>query len=239
MLVKRIDDQDKKVNFHTGHRARMKQRYLEQGIDSMEDHEVLEMLLYFALPQRDTNELAHRLLSEFGSLANVLEADVFALQQVNGVGSNTSFLLNFIPKLAARYQSDRWRELPSLTDSDELTEYIKTLFIGRSLETLFMVCLNAKGQVKNAVKLGEGTVGEVVVYTPKVVEAALQNKCRYVILAHNHPGGVLEISREDVDMTRTCNNALHTVGVKLLDHVIVCGNQTISLNGKNLMIKDY
>lgn len=217
----------------------MKQRYLEQGIDSMEDHEVLEMLLYFALPYRDTNELAHRLLNEFGSLANVMEADVYALQQVKGIGNNASLLLNFIPKLAGRYYSDRWRDLPSLFEADDLMEYIRTLFVGRSQETLLMVCMNAKGQVKNVVKLGEGTVGEVVFYTAKVVEIALQNKCRYVILAHNHPGGTPSVSRDDVDMTKKCNNALHAVGVKLVDHVIVSGSQAISMNKKSLLVKDY
>lgn len=217
----------------------MKQRYLEQGIDSMEDHEVLEMLLYFALPYRDTNELAHRLLNDFGSLANVLEADVYALQQVKGIGVNASFLLNFIPQLAGRYYRDRWREMPSLFEGDDLMEYIRTLFVGRSEETLFMICMNAKGQVKNVVKLGEGTVDEVVFYTAKVVETALQNKCSYVILAHNHPGGTPSISRDDVDMTKKCNNALHAVGVKLVDHVIVCGSKSISMNTKSLLVKDY
>lgn len=232
-MTETIDEKEK--NYHMGHRARMKQRYLEHGLDSMADHEVLEMLLFFALPYKDTNGLAHELLNKFGSLSNVLEADSYALQSVKGIGANASLLLNFIPKLAGRYYQDRWRELPTLADGDDLLEYIKTLFVGRSLETFFMLCMNAKGQMKSCIKLAEGTVGEVVVYTPQVVESALQQKCSYVIFAHNHPGGNTKPSRADVEMTRSCYNALNMVGIKLIDHIIVCGTNVVSMSKKNLI----
>lgn len=240
-MAKRNDNtnsKNKKDNFHAGHRARMKQRYLEQGIESMEDHEVLEMLLYYALPYRDTNGLAHLLMNEFGSLANVLEADSYALQKVKGIGANASLLLNFIPKLAGRYYQDRWSKLPILDDAGAINEYIKALFVGLTKETLFMICMNAKGEVKNSVKLSEGTVGEIFVYIPTLLETALQQKCRFVILAHNHPGGVSKVSRDDIDMTRSCKKALDIIGVKLLDHVIVCGNQTVSMKENNLFRQD-
>lgn len=233
-LTENKDVQNTK-HHHVGHRARMKKRYLEQGIDSMADHEVLEMLLFFALPYKDTNGLAHELLYKFGSLSNVLEADTSALESVNGIGPNAALLLNYIPKVAGRYYMDRWRDLPTLNDIDDLLDYIRSLFIGRSKETFFMICLNSKGQVKNSIKMAEGTVGEVVVYTSQVVEVALQQKCKFVVFAHNHPGGNINPSRADVETTKSCFEALEMIGVKLIDHVIVSGNNVVSMAKKHLI----
>ena len=222
-------------NYHAGHRSRMKKRYLEHGLDSMADHEVLEILLYYALPYKDTNGLAHELLNKFGSLSGVLEADVSALESVNGVGTNTALLLNLMPKLAGRYYADRWSELPELNDTDALLDYVRTLFIGRSLETFFMICLNNKGQVKSTVKLSEGTSDEVIIYTTQVVETALQQKCKNVVFAHNHPGGNINPSMSDVRSTRDCFEALEKVGIQLIDHIIVSGDEVVSMARKSLI----
>lgn len=222
-------------NYHEGHRIRMKKRYIEQGIDGMADHEVLELLLFYALPYRDTNGLAHELLHRFGSLSNVLESDISVLQTVNGIGPNAALLLNFVPALAGRYYRDRWQERLSLNNGDEILDYVRTLFIGRSLETFFMICLNSKGELKNTIKLAEGTSGEVVIYTPQVVEKALQQKCKYVIFAHNHPGGNANPSRSDVETTNSCLEALRLVGITVLDHVIVSGDSIASMAKKHLI----
>ena len=231
-----MTENDKKVkHFHTGHRARMKQRYLTSGIDNMADHEVLEMLLFFAIPYKDTNGLAHQLLHEFSSLSNVLEADYEALKSVNGIGENAATLLNFIPKVFGRYSQDKIKEKPDLTDREAMIEYVKSLFVGNSNELFYLICLDAKGQLKNVVKLSVGVTNEVVVYISQVVETALQQKCRYAIIAHNHPGGKMAISRNDVDTTKSCMEALAMVGVKLLDHIIICDNDYISFKEKHLM----
>ena len=234
MLAENKDNKQAK-HYHAGHRSRMKKRYMEQGLDSMADHEVLEMLLYYALPYKDTNGLAHELLNKFGSLSGVLEAEISALETVNGIGTNTALLLNLMPKLAGRYYLDRWSEMPELNNSEDLLDYVRTLFVGRSLETFFMICLNNKGQVKNTIKLSEGTADEVVIYTTQVVETALQQKCKNVVFAHNHPGGNVNPSISDVRSTSDCYEALDAVGIQLLDHVIVCGSDVISMANKSLI----
>ncbi|MGI5824473.1 MAG: JAB domain-containing protein [Bacillota bacterium] len=225
----------KVIHHHAGHRERMKRRYMEYGIDGMEDHEVLELLLFFALPYRDTNGLAHELLYKFGSLSNVLGADISALESINGIGPNAALLLNLIPQLAGRYYLDCRSELPTLHDTDDILEYVKTLFIGRKTETFFMICMDGSGKVKNTVKLAEGTAGEVFVYTSQVVEVALQQKCKLVVFAHNHPNGTLKASHADVDTTRMCLEALSVIDVNLVDHIIVCGDSMISMANKNLI----
>lgn len=220
---------------HTGHRSRMKHRYLISGIDSMADHEILEMLLYFAIPYKDTNGLAHRLLREFGGLSNVLDADYEALKSINGIGENAATLLSFIPQLLGRYSQDKFKEMPDLTNRETMIDYVKSLFVGDSTEFFYLICLDGRGQLKNVVKLSVGVTNEVVIYISQVVETALHQKCRYTIIAHNHPSGKVAISRNDVDTTRSCSKALAMVGIKLLDHIIVCGEDYISFKEKHLM----
>lgn len=220
---------------HYGHRQRLKKKYLQQGIESLEDHEVLEMLLYFAIPYKDTNETAHQLLERYGSLGDVLEADYWDLQQISGIGENSAFLMTFIPQLARRYFKDRWKEKPVFLNTVEMMEYVKTLFVGRSKETFMMLCLNSKNQVRHEVCLGEGTIGEVIVFPSVVVEHALRHRARSVIFAHNHPGGNLKASASDIDLTKRCMMALKTVNIPVLDHIIVSGEEACSFVEKGLL----
>ncbi len=220
---------------HNGHRARLKKKYLEQGVEALEDHEVLELLLYFGVPYKDTNDTAHVLLQRYGSLGEVLEADYADLQKVNGIGPNSAFLMSFIPQLARRYFTDRWKDRPVFMNMTELAEYVRTLFIGRSKETFLLICLNSKNQVKNVVTVAEGTINEVIVFPSVVVEAALRHKCRSVVLAHNHPGGNLKASSSDIDLTKAIINALDTVHIPVLDHLVVSGSQVLSFAEKGLI----
>ncbi|MDD2568599.1 MAG: DNA repair protein RadC [Clostridia bacterium] len=224
-----------KVNLHEGHRSRLKQKLLEQGLDSFAEHEVLELLLYYAIPYKDTNALAHRLLSHYGSLAGVLEADYHDLQEQAGVGANTASLLTFIPQLTRYYFANRWREQKSYSNLSELVPYVKTLFVGRTKECFFVICMNSKNQVNMAKLLSEGTVGEVIVYPSKVVEAALKYKARAVILAHNHPGGNLKATFSDLELTAASIAALKTVNIPVLDHIIVAGDVYMSFMERGLL----
>lgn len=213
---------------HAGHRQRMKERVLQYGIDSLADHEVLEVLLYSAVPRGDTNALAHRLLRQFGSLSQVLQADPLDLQHTGGVSPNTAFLLSFSAQLAGRYLRDKNRSRPILGSSKALLEYIQALYIEYNIEVAYLLCLNASMQVNQTVKLGEGNVGGVSIHLSGVVENALRHRARSVVLVHNHPGGISQPSKEDFELTKQCIQALRYVDVGLLDHVVVCGSRYFS-----------
>lgn len=222
-------------NLHSGHRARMKARILAQGLDSLADHEILEVLLYFTLPRVDTNGLAHRLVAHFGSLGNVLGADYEELKRVPGVGEQTAFMLTMLPELLGRVERDRNRDKPIFGATQAFAEYVCRLFAGETTETVFLLCLNANLQLLNTVRLGKGDVGSVQVSVAQVVRTALSHKARVVVLAHNHPGGRIKPSNEDFDLTKRCLRALGEVNVKLLDHFIVCGDKYMSFAEQRYM----
>lgn len=215
-------------NLHSGHRQRMKDKVLQHGLDSLADHEILEVLLYFTLPRVDTNALAHRLMAHFGSLSAVLGADYEELRAVSGVGEQTAFMLHMLPALLGRVERDKNRDKPIFGATEAFAEYVCRLFAGENTETVFLICLNANLQLINAVRLSRGDVGSVHISVAQVVKTAIRHKARTVVLAHNHPGGRMKASMEDFDMTRRCLKALSEVNVTLLDHFIVSGDKYIS-----------
>ena len=222
-------------SLHIGHRQRMKQRVLQYGVDSLADHEVLEVLLYFGLPRGDTNALAHNLIRHFGSLSRVLEADYEDLLQVNGVGENTAFMLSVMPKMFGRFKQDKNRDKLIFGSVEAFGEYVCELFVGEKNEVVYLICLNAGMQLLNSVRLGEGDIGSVAISVQDVVRTALTQKARNVVLAHNHPGGRTKVSVEDFEMTRRCMRALADVNVKLVDHLIVCGDTYCSFAERGYM----
>ncbi|HOU09469.1 MAG TPA: DNA repair protein RadC [Clostridiales bacterium] len=226
-----MDDQTTPIkNPHEYHRERMRLRYIEEmGFDSFEDHQVLEMLLFHAVPRRDTNALAHALIGKYGSLAGVFEADPLEMAKVKGMTKNAAVLVTMLPDLMKRYQLSKYADKPVLGSVEEAGEYVKAQLCGKDNENFFAICVNAQNKVINAVKINEGTVCEVAVYPQKVAEAALRFKARSIILAHNHPGGSLTPSQEDIELTRSIEAALRAVGVKLNDHIISAGDQFVSL----------
>lgn len=210
-------------NLHEGHRQRVRARFLAEGLDAFEDHQVLELLLFFSIPLRDTNKLAHQLIGDFGSLANVLEADPRELCRRHGVKENTAVLLALVPQLARRYFKGKWGGKPELNSSSKAGEYVVSLFVGRCYEAFYVVCLDAQNRVNYAALLQEGTINEAAVYPRLVVEAALRHQANCVILTHNHPGGTLRPSDADIQVTKKIAAALNTIAVHVADHIIVAG----------------
>ncbi|MDD4169197.1 MAG: DNA repair protein RadC [Desulfotomaculaceae bacterium] len=222
-------------NLHAGHRQRVKARYLAEGLDDFEDHQVLELILFYCIPIRDTNELAHRILNEFGSLAGVLEADPRELCRRCGVSENTAVLISLIPPLARRYFKAKWGGKPELNSSSKAGEYVVSLFIGRTYEVFYVICLDAQNRVNYAALVQEGTINEAAVYPRLIVEAALRHQANCVILAHNHPGGTLRPSDADIQVTKKIVTALGTIAVHVADHIIVAGESYYSFAENGLL----
>lgn len=222
-------------NVHGGHRKRLKSRFLEEGLDSFEDHQILELLLFFSIPRRDTNEVAHKLLKQFGSLSRVLEADPKDLASAGGVGDSSAILLSLIPSLARRYFNDRWGEMPALDSTSKAGEYIIDLFTGRTYEVFYVVCLDSQCRVIFPAMVQEGTINQAPVYPRMIVETALKHKANSVILAHNHPGGSANPSQQDIEVTKSVRRALESVQISVLDHVIAAGSRYYSFAEKGML----
>ncbi len=222
-------------NVHQGHRQRVKTRFLTEGLDGFEDHQVLEMLLFFSIPMKDTNELAHKMLNEFGSLAGLFEADPKDICKRCGVSENTAVLVSLIPSLSRRYFNRRWGDKPVLNSSSKAGEYAVSLFAGRTYEVFFVICLNSQNKVNYAALVHEGTINESPVYPRLIVETVLRHQANSVILAHNHPGGSLQPSQEDMAITKKIASALEPISVQVMDHIIVAGDKYMSFKERNLL----
>jgi len=209
---------------HGGHRGRLRARFLKDGIDSFEDHQVLELLLFQAVPRLDTNPLAHKLIQRFGSLSAVLEADPKDLASVDGVGLNAAAFLAMIPQVTRRYFHDRVKHSRKpLNTSEAAAEYLVPLMAGRSEEVFYVICLDSQLRVLYPALISEGTVKDAIVHPRKVAEAAVRHKAASVILAHNHPAGSVKPSTHDHKLTRNLVQALGGINVQVVDHVIVAG----------------
>lgn len=163
-------------NPHQGHRQRLKARVLSEGIDNFEDHQILELLLFYAIPMKDTNALAHRLIGHYGSLAGVFDANPRDLSALVGVTENTALLLCLIPALARRYQQGKLAPKAVLGSTTAAGEYAQTLFTGRLNEAFYVICLDSQNKVNQATLLHEGTINEAPVYPRLIVETALRHQ---------------------------------------------------------------
>ena len=220
---------------HEGHRDRVKNRFLNEGLDYFDQHQVLELLLFYAIPYKDTNSLAHDLIDKFGSLSAVLEADISELRKVKGVGKNTAVMLSMMPQLCRRYLNDKWGNRPQLASTRKAGEYIVTLFSGRLTEVFYAICLDAQNQVTHPALVHEGTIDTAPVYPREIVQAALRHQATGLILAHNHPGGSLNPSGADIDATRKIIEACDTVSIRVIDHIIVAGEKYYSFADNGLI----
>lgn len=222
-------------NLHKGHRSRLKQRYIKNGLDSFEDNQVLELLLFYCYPQRDTNEIAHKMINKFGSLHNLLEASPIDIMKECNVTENVAVLVSLTPHLSKRYIKGRWSKKDVLDNTKIIGEFAIGLFIGRKYECLYIICLDVKHQLLDVVLATEGTIDSAAIYTRNIVEIALRHNASSVVLAHNHPSGSLKPSREDIEMTKRIVKAFESIDIDVVDHVIVGGEKYFSFSEKRLL----
>ena len=214
---------------HTGRRARMRGRYLNGGgLDSFAEHETLELLLYYAIPQRDTNELAHKMLREYGGLANLFDAHPLDIARRCNVGENTAILVSLVPQMAKRYLQSKWEKNVRLVSSQSAGQYLVDLFAGRNTEAFYILCLDAQRRLNNAAMISEGTVEEAPVYIRNIVQTALLHNAVNVVLSHNHPGGSVSASGADIEATRQIVRTFELMDINVLDHIVVAGSKYFS-----------
>ena len=214
---------------HDGHRQRLKDRFRQEGLDHFSDVQVLELLLFYCIPRIDTNPLAHRLLEQFGSLSQVLEAPVAELEKVEGMGANAATFLSLITSVGRYYLVNRAAQNTVLHTTEKCGQYLVSHFYGRRNETVFLLCLDAKCKLLCCREIGEGSVNSAGIPVRRIVETALAANATAVVLAHNHPSGLAMPSPEDVFTTRRLAAALDTVEVVLADHIVVADDDFVSM----------
>jgi len=214
---------------HEDHRKRVRERFLAAGLDSFPPHNVLELLLFYAIPQRDTNEIAHRLIDRFGSLSGVLEAAPEELCKVKGIGEYSATLICFAAQLAKRYLAEQGKERRTFESSQELRRYAAALFVGIKTEATFILCLDNAGQLLHCCKVSLGTRHSVSLDDRTLLETAFRYNATKVILAHNHPNGLAAPSPDDVRRTESAAALFGGLQIHLLDHLIVAGQECFSM----------
>lgn len=212
-----------------GHRDRVKERFRKEGLDSFDQVHVLELLLFYAVPRKDTKALARALLDRFGSLSGVLEASTQELEMVPGVGKNVSTYLSLLTATGRYYLVHKAENETILDSTEKYGNYLVRRFFGRRSETVYLLCLDAKCKVLSCQKVGEGDVNSVNVPIRRMVEIALMTNATTVVLAHNHTSGLALPSREDVLTTRQLACALGAMNITLADHIVVADGDFVSL----------
>lgn len=219
----------KTQGLHDGHRDRVRNRFLAEGLDTFEQHNALELLLYYCVTRIDTNELAHTLINEFGSFSGVLDAPHDQLVKFSGITSNGALLLNLIPQLARMYMMDCGREDTIMDSSQKLGDHFIKRFVGRTQECVYAMFLDSSNAVIATSILTQGTVTRANISVRKLVNLAVRYNACSVVLAHNHPRGLAALSNDDVVMTRYLYDVLKPMDVTLLDHIVVARNSYVSL----------
>ena len=221
-------------NIHKGHRERMKKRFTEYGLSNFSAHEVIEMLLYFAQDRRDTNPIAHRLINEFGSIQNVLKADMHDLMSVNGIGEQSALLINFIRQFII-YVNQNINEAVTLPNVTAAGLFCCNYFMQHTEEHFIVLILDTNRKIKKIVEISKGTENETAYYPRKVIEAVIKHKANAVMIAHNHTGNSVHPSAEDISVSKVIQKTLNAIDVPLIDHIVCCENLFTSLSERGVI----
>ncbi|MCE5335157.1 MAG: DNA repair protein RadC [Desulfobacteraceae bacterium] len=207
-----------------GHRQRLRQRFRMDGLAGFHDHEILELLLTFAIPRRDVKPIAKALLASFGSnLAAVFDASAEDLERCPGVGAQAAVLIRLLPRLFDAYQASRWQREQTFTSAADAAGFLSALLGTERNEIFCVLALDSQNRLIAVEKIQEGSVNRTAVFPRLIVEASLRHRATAVILAHNHPGGGAQPSQADRQLTRRLKLLLKDLDIVVHDHIIVAG----------------
>lgn len=208
-----------------GHRRRLRERFVKSGLAGFHDHEILELLLTYAIPRRDVKTIAKDLLEEFGNnLASVFDAPAEALQRVDGIGENAAVLIGLTPRLFDSYQSSRWVRHETFASTEAAVSYLRALLGTQRNEVFCVLALDSKNRLIAVERVQKGSVNRTAVFPRQVVEASLKHRATAVILAHNHPGGGPLPSAADRQLTQRLKKILDDLDIVVHDHIIIAGH---------------
>lgn len=215
-------------NRHEGHRKRLRATFREHGPGALQEHQLLELLLTYAIPRRDVNPLAHALIDRYGSLARVLSAPPDDLMHIDGVSEAAAVLISLagvISHLGARPNSVK----TVLKTPEDAARFCTDLFLAERYEKTYCITLDARRRVLHTDVVSSGSVSETVIYPRVIAELAMRHGASGIILTHNHPSGTASPSQADIVTTRTVCDALAGIGISLYDHIVCAGDETYSM----------
>lgn len=213
------------MGIHDGHRERLRSRFIEHGLDNFNELNALELLLFYAIPRKDTNPIAHALLDRFGSLYGIFDAGERELMEVEGVGESAAALIRLIPQLVRKSYMSRSGSNPVIGSTRAAAEYLIPRYLFEKDEFILLMCLDSGKRLISCTEMGRGVVNAVDVNVRRIAETALKNRASYVIISHNHPDGNAMPSREDDYVTKRVYSALEAINISLSDHIIVSGER--------------
>lgn len=214
---------DKMSNQHAGHRVRFRKRYLDSAGEGFSDHELIELLLFYAIPRGNTNGIAHDLIERFSTVNAIAEASIDELKLVDGIGDNSAILIKLVMSLAKKYAESYYKETKRIESLQELVSYANHHTMGAVKELVYGVFMDDNLNVLGTNIIASGTINEVKPMLRTIFELCLLKRATSFALFHNHPNGGVEASAADVEFTLLLERELKIIGVTLLEHVIVDG----------------
>ena len=212
-------------SIHDGHRQRLRNKFLKSGFDSFEPHNILELLLFYSIPRKDTNEIAHRLLNHFGSIRNVFNADFEELIKVDGIKENSATLIKMVPKIAQEYMNDSVRVGYTMDTAAKIGEYFVNKYVGEKREIVYIMLLNNRYELLAVEKIHEGSVNSAQISTREILKFVIKYNAATFVLAHNHPEGTVCPSMDDINTTAHIMSTFLNFEMDILEHFVVAGDQ--------------
>jgi DNA repair protein RadC len=197
---------------------------LQYGFDIFQDYEKLEMLLYYAIPRKDTTAIARKLIESFGSVKGVFDATCEDIMAAADITQNTAVLIKLISSFARAYAIDSVDEEKCYSTLDKIGKYLVARYVGIQVERIYMMMFNNRLELLGCEKIMDGTVNESSIIPRLLVEKAISKHASAVVLSHNHPNGIAIPSGMDIDMTHEIERVFNLMGIHLLEHIIVSGN---------------
>ncbi len=216
------------MGIHDGHREKLRKNFIEVGLEGKSDHQILEILLTYALPRIDVNPLAHELIDKFGSLAGVLDADIAQLTKVKYVSENVAVLLKLVPQISAKYYQSKHGKRVYLNTVDAIKDYMIPQLANEKTEVFYVLCLDAHLNLIRAIKHSAGSPSKTSIDIRSLANQVLNTDTERIVLVHNHLSNSAEPSASDIDATMKIRDALEKLNVSVLDHIIIAGNQYFS-----------
>lgn len=216
----------KKSNPHKDHRKRLKKHFLQEGLSSFPHHNVLELLLFYSLPQKDTNEIAHALIEKFGSFSAVFDANFEDLCTVSGISEHSATLIKLIPEIAAAYSLDKLSAGTDFSNIESATKYLIEYFMPKTTECVVAIFLDSKNSLLHISEISSGIVNMTQVEIRKIAELAFLYNASGFIISHNHPKGKAKASREDVAFTMNTLHTFEKLGINMIEHIVIAGNKS-------------
>lgn len=225
------------MGIHDGHRQKLRKNFIEVGLEGKTDHQILELLLTYALPRIDVNPLAHELIDKFGSLSGVLDADITQLTKINYVSENVAVLLKLVPQISAKYYQSKHGKRVRLNTVDAIKDYMIPQLANEKTEVFYVLCLDTHLNLTRAIRHSEGSPSGTSIDIRALANQVLNAGTDRIILVHNHLSNSVEPSPADIDATRKIQTAFEMLNVNVLDHVIISGDKYFSFFANKEMLE--